>query len=76
MDRVAQIKTLLEEADNAKAWFSKYSGELRSDPMNEGLLRLTNLCRAEFEKRWDKLVELGVDGRLPAGVGGRPRIED
>jgi len=76
MDRAAKIKILLEEADNAKAWFAKYTDELKGDPANEMLLRLKELCRAEFEKRWDQLIDLGVDVSGSAGANRRPRIED
>ncbi len=77
MDDDGQIKTLLQEAGNAKAWFAKIAKDLREDPTNEELLRLQELCRHEFDKRWDKLADLGVPWSvLAAGATARPRIAD
>ncbi len=76
MDDAGQIKTLLEEAGNAKAWFAKLAKDLKDDPTNAGLLRLQELCRQEFDKRWDKLADLGVPwSALAAGATARPRID-
>jgi hypothetical protein len=76
MDREARIKTLLEEAGNAKAWFAQYAGELKYDPTNERVLRLQELCRNEFNKRWDQLDELAATGNASEGKRKRPRIEE
>lgn len=76
MDKSAQIRTLLEEADNAKAWFAKYTDDLKGDPTNEMLLRLKELCRAEFEKRWDQLIALGITTGAAGSAMKRPRLED
>ncbi len=73
MDKDAQIEALLKEADNARSWFVKYVDELINDPTNESLLRLKDLCRAEFEKRWDKLADLGIFSNPNIK---RPRIDE
>jgi hypothetical protein len=74
MDKDAQIKTLLEEANNAKEWFVKYADELKCDPSNERLLRLQELCRHEFEKRPNMLADLGVAWSPMGGAIKRPPI--
>ena len=71
----SEIATLLEEAANAKAWFVKLSSDLKADPTNERLLRLQELCRLEFDKRWDKLSDLGMLWSASTGAIARPRIE-
>lgn len=76
MKRDAQIKKLLAEADNAKAWFAKLAAELKTDPSDENLLRLKDRCRLEFEKRWDMLFELGVDTSGTNHAGKYPPIEE
>lgn len=76
MQRDAQIEKLLSEADNAKAWYAKLTAELKTDPGNESLLRLKDLCRLEFEKRWDMLFDLGVDTNCPNQAGKYPPIEE
>jgi hypothetical protein len=73
MEEDAVIQVLLEEAGNAKAWFAQYAKELKNDPKNEGLLRLQELCRSEFEKRWDRLIDMGATAD---GVLKRPRIDE
>ncbi len=76
MDNAGQIKMLLEEAGNARAWFAKIAKDLKDDPTNEGLLRLQELCRQEFDKRWDKLADLGVPWSASvAGATTRPGID-
>ncbi len=73
-EKALLIATLLEEAGNAKAWFAQYAKELKYDPKNEGLLRLQELCRLEFEKRWDQLTEMGASAA--GGILKRPRIDE
>jgi two-component sensor histidine kinase len=76
MDREALIKTLLEEAANARAWFAKYAQELKYSPKNERILHLQELCRQEFEKRWDQIAELRAVGSSPDATVKRPRIDE
>ena len=67
MDRNAEIKALKDEAENVRAWFAKYSDDLKGDPFNPELLRLQELCRHEYQKRSEKLAFYGVI---------RPQIEE
>ncbi|MFA5958572.1 hypothetical protein [Hyphomicrobium sp.] len=67
MDRDTEIKALMDEAENVRAWFSKYSDDLKGEPANAGFLRLQLMCRREYEKRCEKLAALGVI---------RPQIEE
>ncbi len=76
MDREAIIRMLLEEAGNAKAWFAKCAEELKYDPKNERLLRLQELCRQEFDKRCDRLTELGAAWSAAEEGFKRPRIDE
>ncbi len=62
MDKDAEIKTLMKEADNVRAWFSKYSDELKNDPVNADFLRLQLLCRRES---WLAHKFCGVSKRSP-----------
>jgi hypothetical protein len=73
MDKDAEIEALLEEAANAKAWFMKLGNDLKSDPANAGLLRLRDICRQEFDRRWDRLEALGL---LAGATRHRPKIDD
>jgi hypothetical protein len=76
MDKDAEIEALLEEAANAKAWFVKLGNDLKSDPANDGLLRLRDICRQEFDKRWDRLEALGLLAGAARATRHRPKIDD
>jgi len=55
-----QMRTLLAETANAKAWFEKLSIDLEADPENETVRRLLFLTKELYERRVQMLAEMGL----------------
>jgi hypothetical protein len=60
MSDKSQIRTLLEETENAKAWLEKLSKDLAGDPSNETIRKLLILTKQLYERRVQLLAEMGV----------------
>jgi hypothetical protein len=60
MNHTDQIKTLVKEADNARAWVEKFSKELAADPSNENARRLLAVSKDLYDERVRLLAKAGL----------------